>query len=37
MNVIVPELGEGISKATVAFWHGKPGDHIQEGEVISNL
>ena len=37
MNVVVPELGEGISKATVAFWHGKAGDRIQEGDDLVEL
>lgn len=35
--VIVPELGEGITKATVACWHGKPGDRIQEGDDLVEL
>ena len=37
VSIIVPELGEGITKATVACWHGKPGDHIQEGDDLVEL
>ncbi len=35
--VIVPELGEGIAKVTVACWHGKPGDRVQEGDDLVEL
>jgi pyruvate/2-oxoglutarate dehydrogenase complex dihydrolipoamide acyltransferase (E2) component len=27
-NIILPELGEGIEKATVACWHFKTGDQV---------
>ena len=33
-NIILPELGEGITKATVACWHAGPGDHINAGDEI---
>ncbi len=33
-NIILPELGDGITKATVAFWHVKVGDKVQEGDEI---
>jgi pyruvate/2-oxoglutarate dehydrogenase complex dihydrolipoamide acyltransferase (E2) component len=32
--VILPELGEGITKATVACWHTKPGDCVSEGDDL---
>ncbi len=35
--VILPELGEGITKATVACWHTKPGDRVQEGDDLVEL
>ncbi len=35
--IIVPELGEGITKATVACWHGKAGDHVQKGDDLVEL
>ncbi len=35
--VILPELGEGIEKATVAYWHVKPGDQVQVDDDIVEL
>ena len=31
-EVVLPELGEEIEKATVAFWHCQLGDQVKEGE-----
>lgn len=36
-TVIVPELGEGIEKATVACWHAKVGDQIGADDDIVEL
>ncbi len=36
-NVYLPELGEGIAKATVAFWHSQHGEHVQEGNDLVEL
>ena len=36
-NIILPELGEGITKATVSFWYFKPGDYIEEGEDMVEI
>ena len=33
-KIILPELGEGISKATIACWHAKPGDDVLIGQDI---
>ena len=33
-RVILPELGEGITKATVAVWHIQPGEHVQESDDV---
>jgi 2-oxoglutarate dehydrogenase E2 component (dihydrolipoamide succinyltransferase) len=33
-NIILPELGDGITKATVACWHAKIGDPINAGDEI---
>jgi pyruvate/2-oxoglutarate dehydrogenase complex dihydrolipoamide acyltransferase (E2) component len=33
-EIILPELGEGISKATIACWHAKVGDSIKEGQEV---
>ena len=37
MKVTVPELGEGITKAMVAFWHFKLGDKIKADEDVVEL
>ena len=33
-KIILPELGEGITKATIACWHAKVGDSLQEGQEV---
>jgi 2-oxoisovalerate dehydrogenase E2 component (dihydrolipoyl transacylase) len=33
-SIILPELGEGINKATIACWHAKVGDHVVMGQEI---
>ena len=33
-NIILPELGEGITKAIIACWHAKVGDHLIQGQEI---
>ncbi len=33
-DIILPELGEGIAKATVACWHVKIGDRVNAGDEI---
>lgn len=32
--VTLPELGEGIEKATVACWHYKAGDRVQQDDDV---
>ncbi len=34
MNIILPELGEGIKTATIACWHHKPGEQIQKDDDL---
>ena len=36
-HVLVPELGEGIAKATVAFWHVKVGQKVLADDDIVEL
>ena len=36
-KIILPELGEGITKATVACWHVKEGDPIHVGDEICEV
>ena len=33
-NIILPELGEGVTKATVACWHVKPGEAVEAGQDV---
>ena len=33
-KIILPELGEGITKATIACWHVKVGDKIAVGQEV---
>ena len=37
MNVILPELGEDIEKATVACWLFQIGDFVREGDDLVEL
>ena len=37
INIILPELGEGITKATVACWHVKEGDRINAGDEVCEV
>ena len=36
-KVLVPELGEGIAKATVSFWYLKEGDQVKFDDDIVEL
>jgi len=36
-KVILPELGEGIEKATVSYWYFKPGEKVREKEDLVEL
>ena len=37
INIFLPELGEGISKATVACWHFAEGDAVKAGDEICEV
>jgi len=37
IKVILPELGEGIEKATVTYWYFQEGDHIKEREDLVEI
>ncbi|MCK9429888.1 MAG: hypothetical protein M0R17_07780 [Candidatus Omnitrophica bacterium] len=37
IKVVLPELGEGISKATVSYWFVKDGERIKEKEDLVEL
>ena len=34
IKIILPELGEGITKATIACWHAKIGESLQAGQDL---
>jgi len=36
-NVNLPELGEGIEKATVSYWYHKEGDKVNEKEDLVEM
>ena len=36
-KVILPELGEGIEKATVSYWYFKEGDKVKEKDDLVEL
>jgi pyruvate/2-oxoglutarate dehydrogenase complex dihydrolipoamide acyltransferase (E2) component len=36
-KIILPELGEGITKATVACWHVKVGDQVKAGDEVCEV
>ncbi len=36
-DIVFPELGEGIEKATVACWHTEKGDQVKEGDDLVEL
>ena len=36
-HVVLPELGEGIEKATVAYWHVSIGDQVSKDDDIVEL
>ncbi len=36
-QIILPDLGEGIQKAMVAFWHCKVGDQVSKDSEIVEL
>jgi 2-oxoglutarate dehydrogenase E2 component (dihydrolipoamide succinyltransferase) len=36
-KIVLPELGEGITKATVSYWYFKVGDKVSEKEDLVEL
>jgi len=36
-KVVLPELGEGITKATVSYWYFKEGDAVNEKDDLVEL
>ena len=36
-RVVLPELGEGIEKATVSYWHFEVGQEVKEGDELVEM
>jgi pyruvate/2-oxoglutarate dehydrogenase complex dihydrolipoamide acyltransferase (E2) component len=36
-EVILPQLGEGIEKATVSYWHFEVGQEVKEGDELVEM
>jgi pyruvate/2-oxoglutarate dehydrogenase complex dihydrolipoamide acyltransferase (E2) component len=36
-KVVLPELGEGIEKATVSYWYYKPGEKVNQKDDLVEL
>ena len=36
-EVVLPELAEGVSEATVSYWHFEEGDRVEEGEDLVEM
>jgi len=36
-EVLLPELGEGIEKATVSYWHFEIGQEVKEGDELVEM
>jgi len=37
VKIILPELGDGINKATISYWYHKVGDNVSEKEDLVEL
>jgi len=37
VEVILPPLGEGISKATISYWYHREGEEVKENEDLVEL
>lgn len=36
-KVVLPELGEGVTEATVSYWYFEEGDKVEEGEDLIEM
>ncbi len=37
MEVVVPELGEGVEKAVVSYWYVNEGEHVEQDDDLVEL
>ncbi len=36
-DIVIPEIGEGVTEATIVAWHKVLGETVQEGELIVEI
>ncbi len=36
-DVILPELGDGVTEAVVSFWHCEKGDQVEKGDDLVEM
>jgi pyruvate/2-oxoglutarate dehydrogenase complex dihydrolipoamide acyltransferase (E2) component len=37
IEVVMPQMGEAITEATISVWHKKEGDEVEEGEALLDI
>lgn len=37
IDIHIPEIGEGVTEATIVQWHKSPGDAVASGEVVVEI
>ena len=37
IDILLPELGEGVTEATIVQWNYKPGDPVKSGDVLLEI
>ena len=37
IDILIPSLGEGVTRATVVRWHKAPGDTVAQGELLLDV
>lgn len=37
IDISIPEVGEGVTEATIVAWHKSIGDPVAEGELIAEI
>jgi len=36
-DIVIPEVGEGVTEATIVAWHKAIGDTVAEGELVAEI
>lgn len=37
IDIKLPEIGEGVTEATIVQWNAKPGDHLNKGDLLVEI